>query len=317
MNLRDRVVVGVLALLLVVLTGAVVAPSLAPSRPDESPAPTLVPTRPYVEGVLGTAVTVSPFSARTATERAIVALVFRGLLRLGPGDTLVGDLAERWEADPTGSIWTFHLRDALAWQDGQPLTADDVLFTIAALSDPGYNGPGAASWREVTATAPDERTVVLTLATPLGGFLDAATQPIAPLHLLNGVAPADLPAAAFGRHPVGSGAFQLATLDDRHAVLVPTTGDQLDPFGGTSGDATPRPTDLLATPPPTARGGPPVPYLEALEFRFFDDPRRPRRRPGEPATWTARPAFRPPTLRRSRRQPAPACSATRRRRCSR
>jgi peptide/nickel transport system substrate-binding protein len=275
MNLRDRVVVGFLALVLVALTGTVVAPSLAPSAPDESPAPilpTLPPLRPYVEGVVGAAGTVSPFSARTAAERAIVALVFRGLVRLGPGDTLVGDLAERWTVDPTGSIWTFRLRDGLVWQDGQPLTADDVLFTVAALSDPDYTGPGAASWGEVSATAPDERTVVLTLATPLGGFLHAATQPIAPRHLLEGVAPGDLPSAAFGRRPVGSGSFRLAVLDDQHALLLPATPDLLDPDAGVPGDATPRPTDSLASPVATLPSGRPIPYLEAIEFRFFLDP---------------------------------------------
>lgn len=136
MTLRDRAVVGFLSLVLVVLAAVVVAPSLVPSRPEASPRPSLPSLRPYVEGVVGSATSVSPFSARTAVERAMVALLFRGLVRLGPDDTLVGDLAERWEVDPNGGTWTFHLRDGLVWQDGQALTADDVLFTIAALSAP-------------------------------------------------------------------------------------------------------------------------------------------------------------------------------------
>jgi peptide/nickel transport system substrate-binding protein len=271
MTLRDRAVLGILALVLVVMTGAVVAPSLRPATPEETPGPSLAPLQMYVEGVLGTAASVSPFSARTAAERAMVALVFRGLVRLGPDDILVGDLAERWDVDPTGSTWTFHLREGLVWQDGQPLVADDVLFTIAALSDPEYAGPGASSWREVTATAPDTRTVILTLATPLGGFLNAATQPIAPRHLLGDVPPADLPADAFGRRPVGSGSFRLALLDDAHAILVPAIPDVLDPEVGNPGDVSPPPTDSLATAAPSVPGGAPLPYLEGIEFRFFDD----------------------------------------------
>src|SRR4029077_19250373 len=130
-----------------------------------------------------------------------------GLVRLGPDDTLVGDLADRWEVDATGGGWTFHLRPGPTWQGGEPLapgaggggggggggeplTADDVVFTIAALSDPTYLGPGATSWREVTAAAIDPQTVTLTLASPLGGLLQAATQPTAPAHLLSGDAPA-------------------------------------------------------------------------------------------------------------------------------
>jgi peptide/nickel transport system substrate-binding protein len=268
-SLRERAVVGFLALVLVVLSGAVVAPSLAPSAPAEGPDPSLPSRRPYVEGVLGSATSVSPFSARTPVERAIVALLFRGLVRLGPGDALVGDLAERWSVDESGSTWTFHLRDGLAWHDGEPLTAADVVFTIDVLSDPAYAGSGAASWREVTAAAPDSRTVVLTLATPLGGFLHAAVQSIAPRHLLSGVPAADLEFDAFGRWPVGSGTFRLAAFDDVHALLVPALADVIDP-GEPGGDA-PRPTDSLATPMPTAGLGGPVPYLDGVELRFFGD----------------------------------------------
>ncbi|HEX5148692.1 MAG TPA: peptide ABC transporter substrate-binding protein [Candidatus Limnocylindrales bacterium] len=270
MSLRDRAVIGILSLVLVVLTGAVVAPSFEPSRPISTPTPSSRPVRSYIEGVLGSAASVSPFSARTSVERAIVALVFRGLVRLGPDDTIVGDLAERWEVDPTGTTWTFHLRPDLVWQDGQPITADDVLFTIDALTAPAYTGPGAASWREVTAAAPDPSTVVLTLATPLGGFLEAATQPIAPRHLLGGVAPVDLPDDPFGRHPVGSGSFRVAVLDAGHVMLVPAIPDVVEPDGGVPDAGTPIPTDSLGTPAPSVPGGAPMPYLEGIEFRFFD-----------------------------------------------
>lgn len=270
MNLRDRVVLGVLSVALVVLTGAVVAPALVPVSPDEAPRPSAATLRPYVEGVVGSAASVSPFSARTAAEREILALLFRGLVRAGPGDTFVGDLAERWEVDASGSRWTFGLRSGLLWQDGQPLTADDVLFTIEALSDPAYTGPGAASWREVTATAPDEQTVVLTLATPLGGFLQAATQPIAPRHLFGRYAAADLPSVEFGRRPIGSGAFRLAMLDGVRAKLVPDGAAAAAPSGRIPDEATPPPTDSLLGPTATPPGGAPTPYLDGIEFRFFD-----------------------------------------------
>jgi len=270
-TLRDRAVVGILSLVLVVLTGIVVAPSFGPSLPAETPGPSLPPPRPYVEGVLGTAASVSPFTARTAAERSMVALVFRGLLRLGPGDSLVGDLADRWEVDPSGATWTFHLRDGLLWQDGEPITAADVLFTIQTLSNPDYTGPGEASWREVTASAPDPSTVVLQLTTPLGGFLEAATQPIAPEHLLSEVPPAQMPDDPFGRQPVGSGPFRLDTLDATHAVLVPAVPEPTEPDGGVPTGDTPAPTDSLATPGSTPPTGIPVPYLDGIELRFFDD----------------------------------------------
>ena len=148
-HLRDRAVIGILSLVLIGLTGAVVAPSLSPEGPDATPASSTVPPRPYVEGVVGMAASVAPFSARSSVERQIETLLFRGLVRLGPDDTLLGDLAEGWEVDASGAAWTFHLRPGLTWQDGAPLTSDDVVFTIRTLADSAYAGPGRSEERRV------------------------------------------------------------------------------------------------------------------------------------------------------------------------
>ncbi len=271
MHLRDRAVIGILSLVLVGLTAAVVAPSLAPNGPGATPNASASTLRPYVEGMVGSASTVSPFGAQSLAEREISALLFRGLVRLGPDDLLIGDLADRWTVDASGAVWTFHLKPGLVWQDGEPITSNDVLFTVRALSDPSYAGPGAASWREVTAAAPDPLTVTLTLATPLGGFLQAARQAIAPEHILGTVAPADLPTDSFGQRPIGSGAFRLVSMDETHALLSPSIADDTyaAPIGPT--DSSPPPTDSLATPTPSPPGGAPLPYLDGIEFRFFPD----------------------------------------------
>jgi peptide/nickel transport system substrate-binding protein len=249
MQLRDRSLVAAFALFFVAMSAVALASSAAPgTTPGPTAAPTLVAARPYVEGVLGHAANASPFGARSAADRDLVALLFRGLVRLGPGQSIVGDLASSWESDPSGSTWTFHLRPGLQWQDGAALTSADVVFTIKALSDPSYTGPGAGSWGEVTASAIDPRTVRLRLTTPLGGFLQAATNPIAPAHLLADVPPASLASDPFGTHPIGSGSFRLVSLDGRRAVLAPVTASR-------SNNAT------------TAF---PAPYLPGIEFDYFD-----------------------------------------------
>ena len=108
-------------------------------------------------------------------------------MRNGPGGTLVPDLAERWSVDASGKTWTVDLRADARWHDGTPVTPDDVIFTIETLQDPAYTGPSATSWSEVTVATTGPRQVRFTLKTPLGGFLQALTQPIAPAHLLGEV----------------------------------------------------------------------------------------------------------------------------------
>src|SRR6185369_11116580 len=165
MSLRDRGLIAALSVAFIALSGVTLASSFEPTLENGGQPTEATHSRPYVEGVLGHATNASPFGARSPADKDLVALLFRGLVRLGPGDTIVPDLASQWEVDSTGSEWTFHLRPNLFWDDGSPLTSDDVVFTVDALSDPDYTGPGAASWRSVTATASDPLTVTLTLAT--------------------------------------------------------------------------------------------------------------------------------------------------------
>jgi peptide/nickel transport system substrate-binding protein len=276
MALRDRALIAILSVALIGLSIAALAPSLRSSDAAAQPTPGPESGHGSVEGVRGRAMNASPFGARSAADRGLVALLFRGLVHLGPGDSLTGDLAKSWDVDASGSRWTFHLREDLRWQDGEPITADDVAFTVGTLSDPSYDGPGAESWRDVTATAPDARTVVLQLTTPLGGFLQAATQPIAPAHLLAGVPIDQLADDPFGQQPVGSGPFRLVFLDSSRAFLAAATpvedpGSFPDGPGGGPDFSTPRPTDSLATARPTAKADVAVPYLSTFELRYYDD----------------------------------------------
>ena len=128
MNRRDRVVVAVLVVVLAVFAGALALPRHVAVTQGEEPTPdfTQPPRVVFREGVVGTA----------RAERALVGLVFSGLVRLGPGATYQPDLAESWTVDDTGKTWTFTLRDDAVWHDGVPVTADDVVFTVNALKSP-------------------------------------------------------------------------------------------------------------------------------------------------------------------------------------
>jgi len=273
MTRTDSLVVGALVALLAILAGLVGVPALAPvastsAEPDPTPVVSLA--RPYREGVLGHPMSVTPLTARTQADRDLVSLVYSGLVRNGPLGSLVPDLAARWSVDDSGTVWTFEIRDDAQWHDGEPVTADDVAFTVRMLQDPGYHGPAAGSWNEVTVETVGLRTVIFRLATPLGGFLQAATQPIAPSHLLAGVPAEALPDHPLGRQPVGSGPFAVASLTDASAELIPAA--TLNPTATPSSGPFPRATDSLATPPPTPRPSRPIPYLSGIEFRFFDQP---------------------------------------------
>jgi peptide/nickel transport system substrate-binding protein len=274
MNRTDTAVVGTLVLLLAIIAALIGGPAIQLAAAPATPPPSLATgpafeVRPYVEGVLGRPASVSPLTARTQADRDLVALLFSGLVRNGPGGTLVPDLAERWAVDKAGKTWTVDIRPDARWHDGTPVTSDDVVFTIQTLQDPDYQGPSATSWSEVTVTATGPRQVRFTLDTPLGGFLQALTQPIAPAHLLGDIPVDSMADDPVGGLPIGSGAFAITDLSDSSASLVPAE------IAEDSGEPTASPgssPDSLSTPTPTGRPMRPMPYLAGIELRFYDDP---------------------------------------------
>lgn len=278
MTRTDTFVVGTLVLVLALVAGLIGVPALqrSSSASTSSPKPgASAPAgdaRPYVEGALGAPRSITPLTARTQVDRDLVALLFSGLVRNGPTGTIVPDLAERWSVDASGKTWTVDLRDDVHWHDGQPVTSEDVVFTIHALQDPAYAGPSSTSWNEVSVAANGPQRVVFTLQTPLGGFPQALTQPLAPAHLL-----ADIPIDAladdpFGRAPIGSGPFSLVELTEESASLVPAIDLSAGAEGPSAGPSSPVGTDSLATAAPTVRPSRPMPYLAGIDFRFYSDP---------------------------------------------
>ena len=269
MNRRDGAFVAALVLMLVVIGGAIALPQARPSAPasvEPTPDVSLPPPVTYREGVVGSPVSITPITARTRADRTLAGLIFSGLVRPGASGTYEPDLAESWTTDAKGTTWTFTIRPDATWQDGVPVTADDVVYTVEALKSPDSAGGMSGAWAEVTAEAVDARTVRFTLATPIAGFLAALTQALLPAHLLADMPFADLATSDFARLPVGTGPFSLVELDAEHAVLQPTTpaAGQMEPTPGPS-------LDSLASPYPAATAGRPSPYLERVEVSFFEN----------------------------------------------
>ncbi|HTE63392.1 MAG TPA: ABC transporter substrate-binding protein [Solirubrobacteraceae bacterium] len=83
-------------------------------------------------------------------------------------------LAESWNPNRDGSVWTFKLRRGIRFQDGRPLAAADVVATIDRLADPDGGSNSLSAFRGVlskgNATAVDDATVEFQLDAPNGNF---------------------------------------------------------------------------------------------------------------------------------------------------
>jgi peptide/nickel transport system substrate-binding protein len=177
----------------------------------------------YVEAVVGAPFRINPlFAHLNDADRDITSLVFSGLTRLGRDGAVLPDLAETWEVSEDGRRVTFHLRDDVAWHDGDPLSAEDVTFTYSLMSDQALeiDPDQAPLWRKVSCSAVDDYTVSCELPEPFAPFPAYTTAGILPRHLLEGTDPASIATSAFNTQPVGTGPYRLAELDQARALLT-------------------------------------------------------------------------------------------------
>src|SRR5438876_502375 len=97
----------------------------------------------YVEGVASVPQFLNPVIASTDVDEDVARLAFSGLTRYDQTGAIVPDLAAAFRTESDGKVWTFDIRDDATWQDGQPVTADDVVYTVKLLQDRGYVGQDA------------------------------------------------------------------------------------------------------------------------------------------------------------------------------
>jgi peptide/nickel transport system substrate-binding protein len=211
---RDKIiVVALLGLMVVASVAAVLAKDGAVSG-DPAYGGT------YVEGVAGLPQYLNPVIAATSVDEDVVRLAFSGLTRYDQNGAIVADLASGFRTESAGKVWTFEIREDATWQDGKPVTADDVVYTVGLLQDRGYVGPYSDAFRGVAVARISERTVRFTLPDAYGPFAGSTTVPLLPAHLLGGVAYADLARQSFNAQPIGTGPFRVSEVDGRQVVLT-------------------------------------------------------------------------------------------------
>jgi peptide/nickel transport system substrate-binding protein len=115
-------------------------------------------------------------------------------------------LAESWEVGDGGLSYTYTLREGLTWSDGEPLTAEDVAFTVNTSRDQGWVNHSSVT-ANLDATVVDDRTVKITSSVP-DPKLPIMDVYIVPKHIWEPIAQGDVTTYE-ALDGVGSGPFTL------------------------------------------------------------------------------------------------------------
>jgi peptide/nickel transport system substrate-binding protein len=184
-------------------------------------------------------VSVDPVAMQDLAGYCMVAQVFEFLATLGDNGEIAPGLAESWEPNEKGDVWTFKLRQGVKWQDGKDFTSADVAATMDRLVEAGQSGlTGVIAKGAVDSS--DPATAVFNLEGPNGNFpylvsVFNAQTPITPVDYVNGT--------TLDQNSNGTGPWRLDSYD-------PATGAKFSRNDGWWGGTIP---------------------LDSTEYQFFDD----------------------------------------------
>jgi len=207
--------------------------SLVACSPRETPVEEGIRTKTLLIGNAAEPGSLDPHLASILTDQIIINALFEGLTVLDEATTEpLPAAAASWETSADGLQWTFHLRAGLRWSNGEPLVADDFIqawqralnpafaadnawYLFAIKNAEAFNAGKLTDSSVLGFAAPDDRTIILTLAraTP---YLPALVSlpawfPLNPrsLEKFGGMTQRGTPWTRAG-HLVSNGAYQLA-----------------------------------------------------------------------------------------------------------
>jgi len=152
-------------------------------------------------------------SPAAAIPQVLLYNVYETLVRLQPDGSITGLLAESWDISDDGLVYTFNLQDGVVFHNGEPLTADDVVFSINNVVN-NEEHPFTTTLSPIEGVeATDASTVVLTLSQVSANLLFFLTQG-------QGVILKESAIGSIENSPVGTGPFRFGSWTVGDSIVI-------------------------------------------------------------------------------------------------
>ncbi|SNS85108.1 peptide/nickel transport system substrate-binding protein [Anaerovirgula multivorans] len=150
-------------------------------------------------------------------------LIYEGLVTFDTNMDIQPLLAEKWNVAADGQSIQFHLRKGVTWHDGEPFTAEDVIFTTnlikGNIKNVSSNSVFRTSLQQISDIREVEEGVInITFSRPFSNGLEVMTFPILPKHLFEGNNVSRLTDMDFPM--IGTGAFQLSDYETMRNIKL-------------------------------------------------------------------------------------------------
>lgn len=182
----------------------------------------------YIKSMYSLPLSLDPIKMNDISSLAVGNLIYDGLLKFSPSLEIKEALAESWSTSSDGKTLTFKLRPNIKFHDGSPITADDVVYSLARAVSPESTvrkyydciqgtdeKDGKQDITKVGIRAIDTKTVEIKLKMPFPAFISilaGATAKILPKKYKD--------SENFFDSPVGSGPFRFISKDTTNQKMI-------------------------------------------------------------------------------------------------
>ncbi|MDO9545625.1 MAG: peptide ABC transporter substrate-binding protein [Pelolinea sp.] len=210
-------------IIIILLTGLVVGLLLLSEQTGfRLVAPVPIRGGSYTEALVGELQRLNPvLDYYNSVDRDVDRLIFSSLIDYDTQGLPKADLAESWGISYDGLSYNFVIREDAFWHDGNPVIADDILFTINLMRDPDSVLPDDIKdfWQGVEIIPLGDKQVQFRLQEPFAPFLDYLNFGILPNHILSGMTYAEMINSEFNLKPIGSGPYKFDGLTSEEGMI--------------------------------------------------------------------------------------------------
>ncbi len=180
-----------------------------------------IPGGSYTEGIVGQPININPILSANPTDQEMSLLLYSRL----------SNLLQTWNASSDGKTYTLELKDGLKWSDGQPLTSDDVLFTINTVQNYNAHSPFYQSWQGVSAERVSSLQIKITLPNQNVFFMDNVDNlPVIPEHIYGSIPAENYSLSDYKLQPIGSGPYLFKSFAKRKDGFITSYELAANPF---------------------------------------------------------------------------------------
>jgi len=239
-------------LIIIFLTGIVVAILLLSEQPEATTqvAPEPVKGGNYTEALIGSMQRLNPvLDFYNPVDQEVNRLLFSRLITFDERGFPLPDLADSWGISLDGTLYNFEIKSEAKWHDGQPVTSDDILFTIGLLREGGEIVPKDLQqfWDSIEVVRLSPTALQFKLPEPFAPFLDYLSFGILPSHLLEGTTMDQMIDLDFNIQPIGSGPYRFDRLIVENGQIAGVSLTAFEDFYGQQ------------------------PFISQLVFRYFSN----------------------------------------------